>query len=74
MTKLVLTLAHDQNGHFGRNKVTQLITGRYFREKPSISNLVSAYIDGCLECKSKVEYTFQEKQEFKRTSDQLIDS
>ena len=54
MAKLVLTLAHDENGHFGVHKVVHLISQRFFRENPSIRSIVTDYIQGCLPCKSKV--------------------
>ena len=57
MASLVLSLAHDQNGHFGTNKTTRILSERFWREKPSIANLTRAYIQGCLVCKSKVGVT-----------------
>lgn len=54
MAKSVLIMAHDRNGHFGHNKVTQLLNERYFRQKPSLQSIAKDYIQACLACKNKV--------------------
>ena len=53
MSNLVLSLAHDNHGHFGIGKTVRLLSDRYFRFKPSIKKITEDYIKGCLPCHSK---------------------